>query len=763
MNKTKKATFIFILLSLIGISSNNLNAQDIYESKYSTSSKFIKLNGEWDFRFDAENVGEKEQWQNKPVRKNWDKIEVPSTYNVAFPEKYYYFGFAWYKKTIKIDKQELIGKRVILHINGAGLRSNLWINGSKAGNHNSPYSDFSMDITGFINGEIENIIAIRTDNKIDKSSVPDRFGWWPYGGLYRDVYLEIIPEIAIENVWIDTNQKHGEWDFSINCIINNPSHKGESAKLEFALKDGQKIIWSSKNIYELDKIKTKISLDDKIQNVIKWDTDNPKLYELTVSIKYKNQKHSRSVKVGFRDVKVEGSKIVVNNKSLLIKGINYHEDHPDYGSTMPKEQIKRDLLAIKELGVNLIRSAHYTHDQYFYDLCDEMGFLVWAEIPAWQTSTKLLADPSVWVKYLEPQLTDMVMQYRSHPSIIIWSVGNEFDSNNKEALQYVRKSVKYVRSLDTTRLITYASDKHRKDDDICFQEVDFISINEYYGWYYGTLYDLGNTLDRLHGKYPNKPIVVSEFNAGAALDSVANDNYSAVRGKQYTLEYQNKFLTVHMDQIFHPDRIDYVSGGIIWLYSDYADIHRVGGGHPKQWDYVNLKGLVNQQRERKPSFDLVKRYYNSISEPLAQLSEVLISQALPGYIKEKSAVEYPIGKDGLKWHKAIMGNKNAVDLIKQLELKDDCHAYAATEIFVESDISTTLLFGRNDGAAIWLNGELIYENFNQHAFVYNEFSTPIKLKKGKNLLVLLLSQGGGNWEFNFNLETFNFYSGYPEL
>ena len=141
----------------------------------------------------------------------------------------------------------------------------------------------------------------------------------------------------------------------------------------------------------------------------------------------------------------------------------------------------------------------------------------------------------------------------------------------------------------------------------------------------------------------------------------------------------------------------------------------------------------------------------------------MISQALPGYIKEKNAVEYPIGKDGLKWRKAIIGNKNAVNLIEQLELKKDCHAYAVTEISVESDINTTLFFGRNDGATIWLNREMIYENFNQHAFVYNEFSIPVKLKKGKNLLVLLLSQSGGNWGFNFSLDTFNFYSGFPEL
>ncbi len=658
----------------------------------------------------------------------------------------------------------MIGNRAILHINGAGLRSELWINGSKAGAHISSYSDFVTDITELINADMENSIVIRTDNKVDKNSVPDRFGWWPYGGLYRDVYLEIVPEIAIENIWMETNlQKYGNWELSAHCIINNPTNQKGTVELEFLLKENEKEVWRAEKKYDLNKLKFRLSIDDTIKNVQAWSTDEPKLYNLTVTVKSKNQTHNRSIKTAFREVKVEGSKIYLNNRPLVIKGINYHEDHPDYGNAMPREQTKKDLVAMKELGVNLIRGSHYTHDQYFYDLCDKMGFLVWAEIPAWQTSTKLLAENRVWKKYLKPQLIDMVMQYRQHPSIIIWSVGNEFDSSKDDALQYVRNSISYVRSLDSTRLITFASDKHQRGEDICFDEVDFIAINEYYGWYYGRLYDLGNTLDKLHEKYPNKPIVVSEFNAGAALDSVSNDNYCAIRGKQYTLEYQNKFLTSHLDQIYFPDRQDYVSGGIIWLYNDFADIHRVGGSHPRQWNYVNLKGLVNQKREQKPSFELVKRYYNCISEPIPQISKILISQAFPGYIQERSAVEYPIGKDQVKWRKAKMSSKNSVEPIGQVKLEKDCHIYAATEITTDSDINTTLFFGRNDGASLWLNGELIYENLVGKGFIYNEFSIPIELKKGENLLVLLLSQSGGDWKFNFNLNTFNFESNYPEL
>ena len=750
MRRIKKFIPFVILLSTFFCT---LNAENIYESKFNASSEYIMLNGDWHFKFDPQDAGIKEGWQNENSRINWDKIEVPSTYNIVFPDKKFYFGSAWYKKTFKITQDKLSGHRVILHINSAGLRSQLWVNGVKAASHNSAYTDFIVEITDLIKADKDNSIVVRTDNKIDKKTVPDRFGWWPYGGLYRDVYLEIVPQVAIENIWMKTNFKRlGEWRFSVNCLLNNPLDKKGAAELEFSLKDGEKVIWHKKEKYDLNGLKLRLSTDDTIRNVKAWTPNDPKLYDLTVTVKESNQLHSKSIKTAFREIKVEGSKIYLNNRPLVIKGINYHEDHPDYGNALPKIETEKDLRKIKALGVNLIRGAHYMHDQYFYDLCDKMGFLVWGEIPAWQTSVKLLADPSIWERYLLPQLSDMVSQYRQHPSIIIWSVGNEFDSRKKEALEYVRKSVNYIRSLDDTRLVTFASDKHKKgNDDICFGEVDFIAINEYYGWYYGTLYDAGKALDRLHRKYADKPIVVSEFNAGAALDSTRNDNYCAVSGKQYTLEYQNKFLSAHLDQIYFPERQDYVCGGIIWLYNDFADVHRSGGGHPKQWNYVNLKGLVNQHREHKPSFELVERYFNCIKEPIAQLSKILITQSLPGYVAEHNNVSYPIGKKDLKWRKAKMSSKNAVDLIGQVKPDKDCHIYAATEIITDKGINTTLLFGRNDGAALWLNGELIYENLAGKGFIYNEFAIPVKLKKGKNLLVLLLSQSGGGWKFNFNL------------
>ncbi len=600
---------IFLLLNFIFIS---LNSQTV-ESKFNSSSEYINLNGKWDFKFDTNNVGIIEQWQKGNITNNWISIKVPSTYNITFSNKYFYFGYAWYKKKVKITKEQINNNRILLHINGAAFRSDLWVNGRKAGSHISAYTDFVTDITDLINTETKNIFVIRTNNKIERNTIPDRIGWWPYGGLYRDVYLEIVPEVYIENIWMETSKlKNDKWKFSVNYIIKNCTYTKENIELEFLLKNKNKIIWNSSKKFELGNFENHFTSENIIDNVKEWTPDFPKLYELIIKIKNKTQTHKKNIKTAFRQITVKGTRIYLNGKPLIIKGINYHEDAPAYGNAIPNNLTEKDLKEIKDLGVNFIRTAHYTHKQYFYDLCDKMGFLVWSEVPVWQSSTKLLADNQIWKTYLKPQLNDMVMQYRQHPSIVVWSIGNEFSSDENKALLYVKKSIAYVRSLDSTRLLTFASNKHRDVNDLCFGEVDFISINEYYGWYYGTLYDIGKTLDKLHEKFPGKPIVVSEFNCGAALDSVSNNNSCAISGKQYTLEYQNKFLTVHLDQIYSPLRRDFVPGGIIWLYNDFADIHRYGSPHQKQWNYVNLKGLVNQKREHKPSFELVKRYYNCL-------------------------------------------------------------------------------------------------------------------------------------------------------
>jgi beta-glucuronidase len=217
----------------------------------------------------------------------------------------------------------------------------------------------------------------------------------------------------------------------------------------------------------------------------------------------------------------------------------------------------------------------------------------------------------VYKTYAKPQLAEMIHEYRHHPCVVIWSIGNEFDSKKEAAAWYVKNACDYVRSLDPTRLVTFASD--RREEDICFPYVDIISINEYYGWYYGTIYDIGGVLDVLHEMHPDKPILVSEFGSGTPLD-VRGTNKFRISHKGYNMDYQLKFLQAHLEQIFFYKRRGYVAGGLQWVYNDFADPHRVGGGHPEEWAYVNLKGVVTQKRKRKPSFDLLKEFFQYVQQ-----------------------------------------------------------------------------------------------------------------------------------------------------
>jgi beta-glucuronidase len=224
----------------------------------------------------------------------------------------------------------------------------------------------------------------------------------------------------------------------------------------------------------------------------------------------------------------------------------------------------------------------------------------------------VLSDTEVIEKWGKPQIAEMINQYRRYLSVVVWSVGNEFDSGNRNVAKYVKETTDFARKMDPTRLVTFASNRHRKD--ICFRYVDFIAVNEYYGWYHGDINDVGLYIDWLGEQFPDKPIMVSEFGSGGSGDATG-DTWPANNQGCFTLDCQVKFLKAHMRQIFSAQRREYVAGGLIWLYNDFDNFNDSGFyKRPAKWTDVNLKGLVTIDRKRKPSFDMVKNYFNSLGE-----------------------------------------------------------------------------------------------------------------------------------------------------
>lgn len=572
------------------------------------------LNGQWQFRLDPNDIGEKEQWWKSTSTNGWKTVEVPSTYNLYEEHLQRYQGKAWYSKTFTLGKKLQKNERAIIRFLGVPIRAEVWLNGGKLGSHLFPYIPFEFDATAYLSPQADNVLTVLVDNKLLRQAIPDTScgGWWVCGGICRDVYLEVRPDVAVTNLRLDTKMAGRKWKFDAVAIVTNCRDKSGRASVAVDIRDpAGNTVWTKTKKVNVKPGENKIALGGSLADIQPWSPQSPVLYDLMATVRA-DSVYSRTIKTGFRQIETRSTGVFLNGKKILIKGLSRHELLAGHGSVVPRERTLKDIEDIKELGCNFLRTAHYTQHPYLYDLCDRIGLLVWTEIPAWQSISEVLSDPEIIEKWGKPQIAEMINQYRSHPSIVVWSVGNEFSSEKPGIAEYVKQATDFVRKTDPTRLTTFASNRPR--NDVCFPYVDFVAINEYSGWYYGDVNDIGPLLDWLHRKFPGKPIFVSEFGSGSTIDA-ASDSWPTRNQHCFSFDCQVRFLRTYLKQIFDPKRRQYVAGGLIWLYSDFDNFNDAGFyKRPPKWTNVNLKGLVTIDRTRKPSFDLVKSFFNSLDE-----------------------------------------------------------------------------------------------------------------------------------------------------
>jgi beta-glucuronidase len=491
-----------------------------------------------------------------------------------------------------------------------------------------PYLGFALDATTAIHYGKENDLVVMVDNKILSKAIPDKKwrGWWNFGGINRPVFLEQHSRLSSDVVVVTDKMDDDAWILRLRTVTVNYGRATPGA-IRYELTDGTgKRIWSATRSGTFAPGESTRAIDATIKGVEAWSPEHPALYRLAIRTEDRHgHLHLRTIRVGFRTIEVRGSAMYLNGSPLQIRGMNRHEMFAGAGSTVPVERTRKDFGDIKALGSNMVRLAHYPQAPEVYDLCDELGLLVWSEIPAWQSAAETLADPAVFSAYAAPELKAMVEQYGNHPSVIIWSVANEVPSQLPEVAEYIKNAVNYVRQLDPSRLITFASDKRERD--VSFGSVDVIAVNEYFGWYYGKAEDVGPMLDELARKFPNKPILVSEFGA-EAVPGWQKPSPDAP-GKDYSLQHQVEFLQVHLAEIFAPQRRKFVAGGLVWVYNDFPDPHRIGGDHPQMASYRNNKGLVTEDREHKPAYDTVRRFFTSLSPQTSAQPQSLVHGTQP--------------------------------------------------------------------------------------------------------------------------------------
>lgn len=534
----------------------------------------------------------KQENKSDLIEYNFDKSDeliVPGDWNHQDDKLLYYEGTVWYRKRIdNLKKDE--NKRYFLYFGGANYQTDVYLNAKKLGQHIGGFTPFNFEITD--NLEDNNSLVVKVDNKRKREAVPTvNTDWWNYGGLTRDVRIIETPATFIRDYTIQLNpddrdqimgyvQLDGD-DFQHLVKISIPE-----LKIEKELKPDQ-------NGYAEFLIK-------KVKNIDYWHPDNPKLY--TVELSYNEDVIDD--KIGFRTIKVNGNKILVNGEPIFLRGICIHEENPFKGGRTTGEAGALILLNwVKEMNGNYARLAHYPHNEYMAKLADEMGIMLWEEIPVYWT---IDWNNQETLENAKNQLTELIVRDKNRASVIIWSMANETPVK-PERTDFLKQLSETARELDNTRLISAAMETHDSEtnpnmkivNDPASEFFDIVSFNQYNGWYNGLPNEIFNKeFDIQH----NKPVVISEF-GGGALAGFTGDPL-----ERWTEDFQAYLYEESFKML---EKIDNLSGLTPWLLVDFRSPRRPLAGIQ---DGYNRKGLISETGQKKRAFYVVKEYYKKLIE-----------------------------------------------------------------------------------------------------------------------------------------------------
>ncbi len=373
------------------------------------------------------------------------------------------------------EEKNLINFDYELRFNGVNYYTAVWINGVYLGHHFGGFTPFNFNVNKLIKKN-KNLIAIRVDNNRKSYRIPSlSFDWFNWGGIYRDVDLLILEKNRINDIIIRTK-----------LITRQESRIEISYKVIGSLTLKWQILDDSQNqiLFEgvIDEKSIANSFNVSILNPKLWSPDTPYLYYLRIydfSLKSRG-KINYNTYFGIREIKINGIYLYLNKKKIFLKGVNLHEEYMPYGRTIPYEKRKEDVENIKKLGLNAIRTAHYSHDESLIEIADKLGILILEEIPVYQHCE--FNNPFT-LNIASNMLKELIMRDINHPSVIWWSVGNEVPLHKRECAKFIKNLVNLARELDNSRIITCVSRK--LISDLTRKSLEVVTINTYFGWYYG--------------------------------------------------------------------------------------------------------------------------------------------------------------------------------------------------------------------------------------------------------------------------------------
>ena len=563
-------------------------------------SKKFTWNNNWKFTKDAVSISE-----NTTAAGNWETLDLPHTWNGDDGQdggSDYYRGTCYYAKNL--SKAEVAeGKEVYIEFEAANSSAELYVNGTSAAKHDGGYSTWRANITPYLKEENEIVVAV--DNAPNDRVYPQNADFTFYGGLYRKVSLICVDETRFDldyygspAIKVTPEVTGSDARITTEVFLTGATSEEE---LVFTITDGETVIDTVTVAAEQTEV------EQTIENVHLWNgRKDPHLYTMHVELKKNGEVvDERTTRFGCRTFTVDPKKgFFLNGEHYPLRGVSRHQDRPHIGNALTPEMHEEDAKIIYELGATTIRLAHYQHDQYFYDLCDELGFVLWAEIPYISVHMPTGRENTI------SQMKELVVQNYNHASIFFWGLSNEITmqgADDPDLLENHHILNDMVHEMDKTRLTTMAVISMCDISESQYIEIpDLVSYNQYLGWYGGKIEENGPFMDAFHEKYPNIPIGMSEYGAEAYKWHTSHPEQG-----DYSEEYQAHYHEELIKQLYTRD---FIWATHVWNMFDFAADARDEGGCKG----MNNKGLVTFDRKyKKDSFYAYKAWLSD--EPFVHL------------------------------------------------------------------------------------------------------------------------------------------------
>jgi len=561
-------------------------------------------------------VGDREQWYATDLdRANWRTIAVPGVWNAAFEDLLDYEGVGWYAATFDVagnPTDEELG-HMMLRFGAVFLRSRIYLNRVLLGEHEGGYTPIHVETRDAMM-RAGNVLVVRADNRIGWDTIPvntlthlGKHGWWPYGGISRSVSLHDLHNpwiFKLEPAFVSGEGRIeatiGLWsrsrheDLALSWTLDGPSGGRIEGEVHLFVPEGGFQGYR----FQMDA-----------GPPAAWSRGRPEnLYRLTVADPAGGD--GLTVRFGHRTFELDGEEMLLNGERDFWRGVSRHSDYPEIGSVETGSTIAREISILEDLHVNHVRPGHYPVDPRLLDALCDAGITIMEEVPVYQLFIGQMEDPDL-IAQARLQLGQMIERDKNNPAILAWSVGNEYANYFPGAATLTSELAEEARRLDASRpvgaVITNVSCVVPLE--FALDHVDLIGVNQYYGWYFGALPGGGRCMDTIHRMYPDKPIVATEFGAGAVAGRHMEGEPcpEPLDDHSYTEEWQAWYLEQQFTGLLARP---YLSGTMPWVLADFRMEWNPSTGSPHPVPGMNLKGLITHDRStRKMSFDVVAAIY----------------------------------------------------------------------------------------------------------------------------------------------------------